>query len=252
MSVWWGEHVGTRAEDLTRRLEDRLLEAWEAIDPAFDAIDDGIRRIAIHMGLLQREIEGGEVDRATRRVELLQYVLSSLRHTVHRLDWLEDLDRRPGRPEEVPLARVVDTVLRNHADAIEAAGALVAVGELPRVWARPDDLEVIVDELVANALRHGASHPLALRIAAERHTPDWVVLSVADTGPGFDPEYAAAVFEPGVVLLQDSVRSGSGMGLAACRLLAERNQGRIVVRPRAGQGTTFLVTLPASRPATAA
>jgi signal transduction histidine kinase len=38
---------------------------------------------------------------------------------------------------------------------------------------------------------------------------------------------------------------GTGMGLAICRSIVERHRGRITARSTPGQGTIFLVMLPA-------
>lgn len=233
-------------------VDETLLEPWISGNAAYDSLDDGLRRIAVHLGLLRAPIEAGDQGAASDRVDMLEESLRSLRTLVHRLEWLDGLRRRSHAADRVALNPVVERALRQHASELEANGALVVVGELPAVWASADDLEILFAELVANAVRYRDEGPLAIRFDAERARPDWVTVTVSDTGSGFSDEYLRSVFEPGMVLLRDGMRPGAGVGLAACRFLAERNRGEISVDSAPGEGTTFRITLPSGRPATAA
>ncbi len=234
------------------RLDEGLLEPWNSGNAAYDTLDDGLHRVAIHLGLLRETLESGDRDDAATRVDALEQMLASMRVLVHRLEWLDDLRRRPHPADRVSLRPLIERVLRRHGADLEAGGALVVVEELPTAWASPDDLEVLFSELIANAIRFRGDAPLAIRFAAERARPDWVVLTVSDTASGFSDEYHESVFEAGVVLLQDGVRPGAGVGLAACRMLVERNRGEIRVESTPGDRSTFTITLPSGRPATAA
>lgn len=234
------------------RLDESLLEPWISGNAEYDTLDDSLRRLAVHLGLLRETIESGDTDAAADRVDMLEEALGSIRLFVHRVEWLDDLRRRRPSAERVSLGPLVSRVLRRHSAGLEASGALVVVEELPAVWASSEDLEVLFSELVANAIEFRSDRPLAIRFGAETARPDWAMVTVSDTGSGFSDEYHESVFEPGVVLLRDGVRPGAGVGLAACRLVVERNHGEIEVESAPGEGTTFSITLPSGRPATAA
>jgi len=67
-----------------------------------------------------------------------------------------------------------------------------------------------------------------------------VVVSVVDNGPGMDEALVKTVFEP-----FSSIRKGGlGLGLAICRSIVERHQGRIWFEPALGGGSKFSVQLP--------
>jgi two-component system sensor histidine kinase MtrB len=118
----------------------------------------------------------------------------------------------------------------------------------PGVLARldPRRLDVIIANLVGNALRHGAA-PISVRLRAE---PDWVTVEVCDRGPGLDPEVLPHVFDR--FYKADTARSrsaGSGLGLALAwenaRLHRDaRHGGSLVAGNRPDGGAMFTLRLP--------
>jgi signal transduction histidine kinase len=73
--------------------------------------------------------------------------------------------------------------------------------------------------------------------------PDWVRVSVTDTGTGISEENLARIFEP---LFTNKAR-GIGLGLALCKTLVEGHGGAISVQSEVGRGITFAVKLPWSQ-----
>ena len=71
--------------------------------------------------------------------------------------------------------------------------------------------------------------------------------SVRDNGIGIEPQYAEKVFGIFKCLQPRDRSSGSGMGLAICRKIVTRHEGRIWVDSELGQDATFSFTLPSNR-----
>lgn len=71
---------------------------------------------------------------------------------------------------------------------------------------------------------------------------EYVVLRVADTGQGIEPERLEQIFEPFYTTKRNS--GGTGMGLAVVHSIVSSNRGRILVDSTPGVGTTFTVYLP--------
>ena len=71
-------------------------------------------------------------------------------------------------------------------------------------------------------------------------SPEWVCVSVSDTGVGIPPENLDKLFEP---LFTTRVK-GIGLGLALAKSLVEGHGGTIEVESEAGKGSTFTVRLP--------
>ncbi|HEV7707384.1 MAG TPA: HAMP domain-containing sensor histidine kinase, partial [Asanoa sp.] len=105
----------------------------------------------------------------------------------------------------------------------------------------PRRLDVVVANMVGNALRHGAP-PVTIDLRADR---GWVVVTVADQGPGLAPDVLAHVFDR--FYKADSARSrsdGAGLGLAIALENARLHGGNLVAGNRAPHGATFTLRLP--------
>lgn len=66
-------------------------------------------------------------------------------------------------------------------------------------------------------------------------------ISVSDSGVGISPEHLPHIFEP----FWTSKATGTGLGLALCRKVAEEHGGSLAVESAVGVGTEFVITLPA-------
>jgi two-component system, OmpR family, sensor histidine kinase MtrB len=113
----------------------------------------------------------------------------------------------------------------------------------PAVTARldPRRVDVILANLVGNALRHGEP-PVSVRLSAD---PDWIVLEVRDHGPGLDEAVLPHVFDRFYKASAARARSeGSGLGLAIARENARLHRGDLTVANAPDGGALFTLRLP--------
>lgn len=108
------------------------------------------------------------------------------------------------------------------------------------------DLYRLFDNLVANAIRHGAAGG-RIQLSATR-VGDRIAVAVADDGPGIAAEDCERIFERFHRGRADADRCGTGLGLSIARQIARQHGGDITVASRPEAGTTFTVTLPSSEP----
>jgi signal transduction histidine kinase len=100
-----------------------------------------------------------------------------------------------------------------------------------------------VANLVGNAAKFSRDGDGAVTIASRREG-DEVLLSVTDTGIGFDMKYHDRIFGIFERLHRQEDYPGTGVGLAIVRKVAERHGGRAWAVSEAGKGSTFYVALP--------
>jgi signal transduction histidine kinase len=116
---------------------------------------------------------------------------------------------------------------------------LIESGQVTGQWDRMR-LEQIVSNLVSNAIRYGQSGPIEVSVRAEAED---VVLVVSDRGIGIRAEDQARIFER-FERAETGNRAGFGVGLWIVRQLCLAMGGDVRVESRAGEGSSFTVTLP--------
>jgi signal transduction histidine kinase len=181
-----------------------------------------------------------------------QLHLSKLRSRVKRLEMLLDdllLYSRAGRrrytPETVDTAALV-------AGAVELLnpppGFHVRIeGELPTIRCERLPLEVVLRNLLENAIKHHhrTQEGLVCIAAYRRDSDSMVEFHVTDNGPGIEPQFHERIFEVFQTLRPRDEVEGSGMGLAIVKKTVESAGGRVWVESTAGAGATFCFTWPA-------
>jgi CheY-like chemotaxis protein len=144
-----------------------------------------------------------------------------------------------GAPVESDASQALSDALSNLQALAEDTDASVSTATLPRVRVPLSAVRRILENLLANAMRHrGNNHP-EIHVAA-RVLDTEAVFSVKDNGPGIPEALQHRVFEPGV----RGETGGAGLGLYSARRLVERWGGQIWFDTVPGEGTTFFFRLP--------
>jgi PAS domain S-box-containing protein len=124
---------------------------------------------------------------------------------------------------------------------IKEKNALVTCDELPTVMADGGQMIQLFQNLIGNALKFCKTTPM-VHISAKEEK-DHYLFSVRDNGIGIEPQYFDKIFQIFQRLHQKDEYSGTGIGLAICRRIAERHGGKIWVESEPGEGTTFKFTI---------
>lgn len=118
--------------------------------------------------------------------------------------------------------------------------------ELPTVWAHEMELLQLFQNLINNAVKYCDKENPVVTISAKDKNGTWE-FCVEDNGIGIDPEYTTQIFEIFKRLHTKAEYPGTGIGLAVCKKIIEKNAGRIWVESTPGQGSRFYFTLPKIR-----
>jgi signal transduction histidine kinase len=115
-------------------------------------------------------------------------------------------------------------------------------GSLPHVRCAPEQVERVLLNLLANALRHTPSDGSV--VVAARPDGRELEISVEDTGEGIAPGDEERMFDRFWRADRARTRGGAGLGLAIARGLVEAQGGRIWAERRAEGGARIAFTLP--------
>lgn len=149
----------------------------------------------------------------------------------------------PSAVTTCDMPRLVQEVLEALRAEIATAEAQITVGPLPMIQGHPPMLSVLLQNLVANAVKfRDPNRPLRITITGRAET-DRVILSVKDTGIGIAPQHTDRIFKLFSRLHHDTEYEGTGLGLALCRRIAAMHRGHIKVVSAEGVGTEFRITL---------
>lgn len=114
-----------------------------------------------------------------------------------------------------------------------------------RVEADRGLLERVLDNLISNAVKFSKPNDHVKVIAVPG--AGRVTFAIEDEGPGIPDSYKKRVFEKFVriELGAHAARTGSGLGLALCKLAVEAHGGKIWIEDNQPRGSRFVFTLPA-------
>jgi len=118
-------------------------------------------------------------------------------------------------------------------------------GSLPRVNCHAGQINQVFYNLIDNALDaiDSADKPGELTIRSWQSEPDWVTISVRDTGNGIPAQIQDKIFDP--FFTTKPVGKGTGLGLSVCyQVIVQAHGGRIRCVSEVGGGTELIVELP--------
>lgn len=257
--------LGTRLEadghdelaDLTRTFN-TMAETLQKDDAELRRMEAGARRFAADVAhelrtplaamtavteVLDEDAASGALPPDTAdAVRLISDETRTLTRMVEDLMEVSRFDARtaPLRAEHVDLRTLIAKTLRLRGWDADTRVTVDLAGPVP-VHADPRRIDVVLANLVGNALRHGHP-PVTVRARPERGR---AVLTVTDHGPGIPDHALPHVFDRFYKADTARTRSeGSGLGLALAHENALLHEGTLTAANAPGGGAVFTLTLP--------
>ena len=170
---------------------------------------------------------------STRAGEIVNNLLQFARRT--------ELEMHP-----VDVNSVLDDVLAltaHQAELQEVDVVKQLAPEVPVIQGDTDKLRQVFLNVVVNALQ-AMPEGGRLAITSSASSDDRSAqVSITDTGCGISPQDISKIFEP--FFTTKELGKGTGLGLSVSHGIIEQHKGRLAVESEAGEGTTFVVTIPA-------
>jgi PAS domain S-box-containing protein len=228
-----------QAEALKRSNEE--LEQFAYV--ASHDLQEPLRMISSYIQILQKRYQA-KLDSDAN--EFIQFAVDGARRMQNLINDLLMYSRvtskaRPLKATDMNL--VVRQIQSNLAVAIEESGAQIEAEEMPAIVTDEVQMIQLLQNLVANALKFRSESRPLIKISAERQF-DGVVFSVKDNGIGIDPRYFDRIFIVFQRLHTREKYPGTGIGLAICKKIVDRQGGKIWVESQPGNGAEFKFLIP--------
>jgi signal transduction histidine kinase len=187
------------------------------------------------------------------RQEYLETIVNESQRLTRLLNNVLDFSRiesgkRVYHPQPTDLKEVIQDAVKAMEYPLRQRGIELAVeteDNFPRVSVDRDGLEQAILNLLDNAMKYsGDSRRIHLKLGAEDTN---AVIRVADRGLGIDPRDQQRIFEKfhRVSSPESGPIPGTGLGLSLVSHLVRAHGGRVEVRSKLGEGSTFSIYLPA-------
>jgi two-component system, NtrC family, sensor kinase len=176
-------------------------------------------------------------------IKKIEYHASRVKKVTHRL--LGFARRMEPTVEKVMINTVLEecvSFLENEARYRNIAIEKELSPDIPSIPSDPSQLQQVFLNLLNNSI-DAIGKDGRIRLHTE-HQPngDFVIIKIADTGPGIPKEVLAKIFDP--FFTTKEVGKGTGLGLSISHSIIEKLGGTISVNSEMGKGTTFTIALP--------
>jgi len=206
-------------------------------------INNPLQYVLFHLEELQQSV-GPTLDEANRAA------LASAVDGAHRIGRVVSSLRTYGVRQErfrrVPVTSIVEAALRIAAPRVRHDATLqVDVADVPDVYGDEGQLvQMLVNPLVnaAEALANSDAVRKDVVVSVRQGPDGWVVVTIADTGPGFDLAVLPRLGEPYVTTR--AFEGGTGLGLFVTRGLVDAHGGRLVLLNGVNGGAEVQIHLP--------
>ncbi len=131
------------------------------------------------------------------------------------------------KKKEVDLDELIRETLSDFQAETKGRDIVWTIHALPKVWADPDLLRLVLVNLISNAVKFTSGRPEArIEIGCAPSGNGETAVSIRDNGAGFDPKYIEKLFGVFQRLHSQDEFEGTGIGLANVQRIIRRHGGR--------------------------
>jgi signal transduction histidine kinase len=206
-------------------------------------LQEPLRMVASYTQLLAKRYQGRLDEDADEFIHFANDGANRMKALINDLLAYSRVGSKGSPFATVSMSKVYQEAKRSLLFALDESAARIDVGDLPLVEGDEGQLVQLLQNLLANAIKYrkdGVTPEITIDC---RQEGDRYQFCVSDNGIGIESEYAERIFVIFQRLHGPGAYSGTGIGLALCKRIVQRHQGRIWVESKLGQGACFYFTL---------
>ena len=157
------------------------------------------------------------------------------------------IDTADHQLEQVDLNEIIQNIEADLELIIHEKNANVEIAKLPRVWGNALLIYQLFYNLINNSLKFSkeSEHPrIQISALASEKKPGFTEISITDNGIGFSNANAEKIFDTFSRLNSKDKYEGTGLGLALCKKIVDRHNGKIFASGTENIGAVFTILLP--------
>lgn len=233
------QELSERAEQLSR--SNAELERFAFV--ASHDLQEPLRMVSSFLQLVEKRYND-KLDDAGR--QYISYAVSGaerMKKLINDLLAYSRLENTAVEYSTVDMNQVLKEAVDNLQESITESKAQLTINSMPILQnGNFSGLVQLMQNLIGNAIKYCGDNPPVITINAKEDAAYWQ-FSVTDNGIGIEPDYFEKIFIIFQRLHNMSEYSGTGIGLAICKKIAEQHSGKIWVFSKEGEGSTFYFTI---------
>lgn len=195
-------------------------------------------------------------ERTTKHVTRMKQIAVRMKQLLSDLVQYSEVSNKEVSFEQIDLNQTFREVLSELAEDIEEKGGRITVAAMPVIQGIEFQIHQLLHNLLQNAIKFASpDRQLVITIGyqlVDNLDPEALLakqyhqISITDNGIGFDNIYAKRIFEIFQMLQRKAETSGTGIGLAICKKIAENHNGYLKASGAENAGAEFIIGLPVS------
>ena len=208
-------------------------------------LQEPLRAVQGCLQLLESSMAGKLDERSSRFMSEAMSGATRMQNLVNDLLNYARINTTTREMKEVHLETLLTQAQGQLGKQIEETNAEIESDPLPTLPVDPNQIRQVFQNLISNAIKYCEGKPRIL-VSANQTNGTWT-FCISDNGIGFDEQFSERIFEIFQRLHTRSEYSGTGIGLAICRRIIQRHEGRMWAESNGDSGSQFYFTLPATR-----
>lgn len=251
--------VQKRTENLiiaNERLAKSNSDLAEFAHIASHDLQEPIRKIRIFINMMRANIDDSQ--KIIQNIDKVEDAASRMSDLIRGILNHSNITSSDALFTTVNLDKTIKAIVDDFDIMSHERNAIITYSDLPAVYGIELQLQQLFSNLISNALKYNTEKPvitISSKIVIKSTASTLVItdnqkyyeIAVQDNGIGFDQQYADKIFAVFGRLHSKSQYSGTGIGLALCKKIADRHNGFISAISSEGNGATFFVYLPVEK-----
>ncbi|MCH8081124.1 MAG: response regulator [Proteobacteria bacterium] len=202
-----------------------------------------LRGIRTYVQILIEDGEDTLDQESLKNIAVIDNCADHAQNLVKNLMTFSVSQRKPYILRQNDIQEILEEAIDDLALEIKKSKAKITHGCLPKIVVDYGQFLHLIENLIDNAIKFRGKKAPRVHLSARKNDTEWI-FSVADNGIGIDKKYYEEVFQVFEQLHPQMKYSGTGIGLAVCKKIVNRHNGRIWLESKPGQGSTFYFSIP--------